>query len=381
MRARHVLLMAVLLLGVLLVLLLPRAPMQAKDGEKVELGQTVEGAGSANFAWLRFPGMQFAVAFRAPKTGTLTEITLQWKTKGGYGSGTLGSYLFELRENGEENFPAAKVIAATPDILPQQAMNGYPDGAFRFPIAAELQEGEIYHLVIGNTDPDPKQNWSSPNTLMTRVGPWEGGDFRAAFNPDGAWRPWSSQKNPFNAKKVNEVNGARCPLMLRWQDGTITGDPYYSAAIQRGAYFYGTQRAGQLIVWDRPTATISRIGISVWKRGAPGDLLYHVEEVSGGALATGVIATAADGGDIAAWIYKELPAPIELRQGKTYRLWFNSPASPDADNCFFQCVPYGEKRPAEWLQGGWGGTASHYIYGDGATWTGQEHADLTFSLR
>jgi hypothetical protein len=347
----------------------------------VELGQTVEGAGSANFAWLRYPGMQCGVAFRAPRTGTVTEITLPWKSKGGYGAGTFGVFDFELRMDGPEHFPAATAIGSARRVTPREATGGTLDGALRFPIIARLQEGEIYHLIVTNVDPDPRQNWSSPNTLMTRVTPWDGTGCRVSFYADGAWRPWSSKDNPFNKRKVNDVSGARCPLMLRWADGAVTGDPYYSAAQRQGAYFFGKRHAGQSIAWKGPSTTVSRIGLSVWKRGAPGELVYHLEREDGSKLATGILPGAKEIGDIAGWVYADLPAPVELKKGITYRLWFESPDSPDEENCYFQYVPYGDNRPAEWLEGGWGGTASHYIYNDGAGWKGEKTMDLTFSLR
>jgi len=346
----------------------------------VELGQTIEGAGSANFAWLRYPGMKYGVAFRSPRTGTLTEITLPWKSTGNYGSGTLGIFDFALHADGVQHFPAQTAIGSARRIIPAEATDGALDGALHFPITAALKKDEIYHLIVANVDPDPAQNWSSPNTLMTRVIPWDGMGCRAEFYADGVWHPWSAKENPFNQRKVNNVNGARCPLMLRWGDGKVTGDPYYSAAQRQGAQFFGNHQAGELIVWKGPPASIARVGISVWKRGTPGALVYHLEEEDGKELAFGALPGAQEIGPIAGWVYATLPAPVELKPGRTYRLWFASPASLDERNCYFQCVPYGDNRPAAWLEGGWGGAASHYIHGDGNGWTDEESMDLTFSL-
>lgn len=370
-----------LVLGLLLALhARSRWKAALADGVAKEYGQTLEGAGSANFSWLRIPGTQFGIAFHSPKTGTLKEITLQWKSKGGYGGGTFGVYHFTLHPNGPANFPDRMVIGNADGITPMEATDGCGDGALHFPITASLQAGEIYHLVVINTDPDPKSNWSSPNSMMSRAKPWEGGGNRAECNTDGKWHPWASLHDPFVTEKSNELNGAYCPLMLSWDDGTTTGDPYYSSAIKTGAYFYGQNCAGELIVWKQPEVTIRQVGISVWKQGAPGKLLYHLEE-DGRNLASGTIATAGKVGDIATWVYAKLPQPVELQKGHTYRLWFASPDSPDEDNCYCQYVPYGDNRPAAWLEGGWGGTASHYISGDGATWTDRKNADLTFSLQ
>lgn len=369
--------LALLLLPLLLLIALP----ERNHAAGVELGQTLEGAGSANFDWLQHPGMQYSVAFRAPKSGTLRQIVLPWKSTGKYGAGTLGVFDFELHEDGPGHFPGQAVIAHARNIRPREATNGRLDGALQVPLAATLKQGELYHLVVRNVDPDPKRNWSCPNTLMTRERPWDGCGFQVAFYADGVWRPWASKNNPYNTKRRNDLSAAHCPLLLRWDDGSETGDPYYSAADRQGAYLYGQRRAGELIVWDKPTVTIARIGISVWKRGQPGPLVYHLESEDGRELATGVLPGAQAIGNVAGWVYAAQPAPVELRKGRTYRLWFASPDSPDEQNCYFQYVPYGDRHPDGWLEHGWGGTASHYIHDEGAGWVSEKHMDLTFSMQ
>jgi len=351
-------------------------------GAELELGQTVEGCGSANFAWLQHPGVKYGIAFAAPKSGTITRMTLQWKKDGGYGHGTSGRYTFALHADGGGHFPADTVLAQVTDVNPITAMGGYADGALHVELTATVIKGTIYHLVITNTDPNPAENWSSPNTLMTRVIPWDGTGCRGAAFKDGKWTPWSSRHPAqiYNTAGSNEVNGAHSPIMLTWADGTHTGDPYYSAAIDRRAYFYADRKAGEFIAWRQPTATIARVGVVVGKEGNPQTLYYHLETAEGAELAFGPIATAAQIGHIPTWAYATLRG-VTLEEGKSYRLWFDSPDSPNAKNCFYQFVPYGEHRPPEWLECGWGGTASYYTdFIDGA-WQARLNADMSFSLR
>jgi len=357
----------------------PETPYAAER----ELGQTVEGCGSANYNWLQYPGRKFDIAFRSPKTGTVTQITLQWKRSGAYGAGTYGRFTFELQSNAADDFPSGNVIASAPDVDPVTAMDGWNDGALHFDISADLVKDQVYHLVITNSDPNPAANWSSPNTLMTRVQPWDGAGNRGAAFVDGKWTPWSSRDiaQIFNPARSNSVSGSRSPTMLNWTDGAITGDPYYSAAIEQGAYFYGSNKIGEFIYWDGPNATLGRIGISVGKRGNPGTLDYHLEKIGEGEIAAGLIATANQTAAMPAWVYATLPPGVTLEMGESYRLWFESPSSTDRNNCFFQYVPYGENRPPEWLEGGWGGTASYYTYFEAGAWKGWPAADLSFSLQ
>ncbi len=241
-----------------------------------EQGQTIMGNGSANFDWMKYSGQKFGVAFKAPKSGSINQITMQWKKLGGYGSGTYGVYTFQLQTNGSGNYPSGTVIATAANINPTTAMDGYGDGALHFNISASLVAGQIYHLVVSNVDSNPTSNWSSPNTLMSQVKTW--GDFsdpRAENYASGAWHPWTSNSNIWNTGGGNAVNGGHVPLMLTWSDGTISGDPYYSAAVSAGAYIYGSNKYGEYIAWTGPSTTITRVGIGVGKQGSPGSLTYH----------------------------------------------------------------------------------------------------------
>ena len=215
--------------------------------EPCEYGQTLEGMGSANFNWLTNNDTKFGIAFRAPRSGTITGLITQWRTAPGYGAGNLGTYTFELHDNGPDNFPSPTIVAVTSGVRPEV------DGYISFALYASITEGKIYHLIIYNTDPDPATNWSSPNTLMTRIRPWDGTGFSCSVSDNGGWRPWCSQWNPFNTQRDNYVNGSHSPLMLSWDDGSVWGDPYWSAG--------GEQRSG-IFLWQEPCRGIDRVGSS-----------------------------------------------------------------------------------------------------------------------
>ena len=356
----------------------PPPPPPPSSGD--ELGQTVEGQGSANFAWLKYAGRKLGVGFQAPKSGTLREITLQWKKSSGYGAGTYGKYNFELHTNGSGNFASGTIIGRATNIDPRTAMDGYLDGALHFPITATVTAGQIYHLVVTNVDPNPGTNWSSPNGLMTRVVPWDGTGNRAAVYESGSWRPWSSQNNPWNTTGGNYVNGQHIPTMLSYTDGTNHGGHYYSARTSAPARFHEANKAGQYIYWNQSSATISRIGISLRRTGTPGALLYRLEQIGSGVIASGTVNTSSVGTGAPVWAYATLSSPVTLQQGQSYRLYFESPTS-SSSNHFFSAWVYGEQRPTAWLEAGWGGTRSYYTQTSGSSWTTQANGDLSFSLQ
>jgi len=354
-------------------------PPVTPPSDGAEKGQPVVGAGSSNWDWTKRAGYKMAVSFMAPKSGAITQITLQWKKSSGYGSGTYGKYNFELQSNGAGNFPSGTIIAHTDNVNPNTAMDNIIDGAFHFPISASLTAGQIYHLVITNVDPNYSTNWSSPNGLMTDVKPWDGTGNRTCYYSSGSWKPYGSTNSPWNTSGSNNVNCHHTPTMLTWSDGTNTGDPYYSASLSSSARIYGSSRAGEYILWDKPTTSISTIGVSVKKNGSAGALVYHLDTASGSSLATGTMNTSSMSGSYQNWVYAALPSAVTLTQGQAYKLWFESPSSTSSTGYSSNAV-YGESRPATWSANSFGGTKSYYIYGSSLSST-MPQADLSFSLQ
>lgn len=356
----------------------PTDPVDPSDD--IEKGQVIVGAGSSNWDWTKRPGYKMGISFKSPKTGTLTQVTMQWKKSTGYGAGNYGRYTFELHTNGAGNFPSGNILAKLTNVNPSTAMDGYIDGALHVPLSAQLTAGQIYHIVIYNTDPNPSANFSSPNGLMTDVKPWDGTGNRTCYYSNGSWKPYGSTNSPWNTAKSNNVNCHYTATMLTWSDGTNTGYPYYSASLSGSARIYGNSRAGQYIVWDKPTTTIRRIGISVRKIGSPGPLIFHLDKVSGGSLATGTVNTSSLNSTYQTWAYATLSSPVTLQQGQAYRLWFESPSSSSSSNSYLSYAIYGEARPAAWSALSWGGTKSYYIYGSNLS-SSMPQADLSFSLQ
>ncbi|MHB9106291.1 MAG: FlgD immunoglobulin-like domain containing protein [Armatimonadota bacterium] len=355
----------------------PPPPPPPSDG--AEKGQFIEGAGSSNWDWTKRAGYKMGISFQSPKSGTLTQITLQWKKSSGYGSGTYGIYNFELQSNGAGNFPSGTIIAKTYNVNPNTAMDGIIDGAFHFPISASLTAGQIYHLVIYNVDSNPSTNFSSPNGLMTSVKPWDGTGNRTCYYSSGSWKPYGSTNSPWNTSGSNNVNCQYTATMLSWSDGTNTGYPYYSASLSSSAKIYGSSRAGEYILWDTPTTTISKVGVSVRKNGSTGALIYHLDTASGSSLATGTMNTSSMSGSYQNWVYATLPSAVTLTQGQAYKLWFESPSSTSSTGYSSNAV-YGESRPATWSALSFGGARSYYIYGTSLSST-MPQADLSFSLQ
>jgi hypothetical protein len=353
-----------------------------------ELGQVIEGAGRANYDWFKHAGYKYGVAFRAEKSGTIRGIGIPWRTTPpGYGHGSYGIYTAELHGNGAHNFPDDNMLARYPNFHPTDLMDSHDDYPLTVPLHATLVAGQLYHLVFYNTDPDREDNWSSANTMMTRLTPWDtwaqsGSGGRGETYHDGRWTPWSSKYDPWNKSGANDLNGSYMAVIITWADGSISGNGYWSAAMDDPALFWGAARAGEYMAWDQPRRVITTLGLSVARQGHPaGPLQFHLEEIGVGELATGVLTTAKAVSTVAEWQYVTLPQPITFDQGHVYRLWFDSPQSRDKHNCYLQHPVYAPGDPSAWLHATWGGTASHYIAGIGAGWESYSTHDLSFSLQ
>lgn len=355
-----------------------------------ELGQMIEGCGAGNFQSMQNPGVKFGIAFRAVKSGSFSRIMMTWnRYHPGYGAGNDGTYTFELQTNASSGLqPSGTVISRVTGIKPAQSVV-YPGGAMPVPLTGTVTAGQIYHIVVNNTDPDPRSNWSSPNTLMTRVLPWDpatfGGpdnNFRCESTITGSWKPWTfSSSNVFNTTGSSTANGQHIAVVMFWNDGTRTGDPYYGAWNSGMAQVYGSRKYGQFITWDKPSATITRIGMPFGRRGTPsGALIYHLEEVGRGDIATGTLATGSQVGTVPTWAYVNLPSAITLTQGKTYRLYVASPSS-SSGGYYIQYPPYGDGSPTEFISTSWGAGNSYYIYNTSGSWASNRNADLSFSLK
>jgi flagellar hook assembly protein FlgD len=377
-------------------------------GDSSEVGNTVEGTFSANYNWLSRPGYKFGITFAAPKSGRLNGINLQWKSGGSYGYGPgqfdfghsvaqakaeHGVYNFEVQTSGTNNFPSGTVIASKKGIYPEDGLalaSGRVitdpnteqctcDGSLQvnFDWPAELIKDKVYHLVITNTAANPAANWSSPNTLTTRINlnSWAGGNNRAESFDGTKWTPWTTQKNlyqPNSASPSNELDGSHVPLLLRWSDSTFTGDPYYSAASQnRHPQIYGSKKMTQRIVWKGENTVIRKIGATIYKTGTPaGNLIYHVD-LPDGTSKQGVLATPNQVTGRAEWVYAD--TSFTLEKDKTYLISFDSPNSTSAG--FYNQDPvYGQGIPSIWLNNSWGGTESHAII------DGRAYLDMDLSL-
>ena len=99
--------------------------------------------------------------FRRTHTGALASVRIYvvWSANHpGYSGGTWGALLVQLQtDDGSDNHhPSGQTLASVLHTDPMHK-GSFPVLTFSFP--ARIQQGEIYHLVITNPDPDPVTNY------------------------------------------------------------------------------------------------------------------------------------------------------------------------------------------------------------------------------
>ena len=339
-----------------------------------EFGNTFEGSNSVNWGGGRYAGSQFDLAFIAGYSKMLDTIWICWRTGTGYGGGTLGIWNFELHtDNPDGHIPSATIISQL------KGVTNPPDGYFQIKLPqVMLRAGQVYHLIIYNTDPDPLDNWSSPNMIRSPAEiPWQGEGLLVS-NGTG-WMPMKST----DPNQVAIYNGnARAAYLLHYTDGAAEGLPYYSAAQDN---IYGGLYQGEQFTWQHPDSQVSELGFSVFKIGAPAaPLTFYLVELGGSILVSGNLAQAAAVTKVPQWYRVNITPTVTLRQGATYRLFLRSDGSVDANNCYAVYMPYSSSDVPGWPELTWGGREDGgYAYCLNDAWnfdTSVPH-DLSFSLQ
>jgi hypothetical protein len=333
-----------------------------------ELGNTFEGFGAANWAMGRYADFKFAIAFIPRASKRLSSMTICWKTARGYGGGTYGVWSFELqRNNTRGHLPSGTVLARL------DGKTNPPEGYYKldFP-GVDLQAGEIYHLVMYNTDPRPMENWSSPNTIMSFPDrPWRG---EGALSFDGrGWRDWGAKDN-----RCAPYRGSRAAYLLEYADGTKEGMPYYFAYEHR---IHGGTWQGEQFTWTQDDVQVRQFGFSVFSNGVPkSELRFVLEEANGGKVLASDIVAKPDGmTELPQWQRVTLDDPVTLKKGVSYRLYLKAPDC-SVEHGYATYVVYATQAVPGWGEQTWGGISGCAVTYEGAWKRTPVPADLTFSM-
>lgn len=284
-----------------------------------------------------------AIRFRAEHSGTLSAIKLYFifytaeDGRPGYGKGDGGDLRIEVRtDDGTVNhFPSSTVLSTLNIADPMNRDRNAPvyaegDGLggratvnyWEMPMPpASLVAGQLYHIVLTNTAPDPVNNYVSINSLYNaantpNVQPGiSDTDLRMLEFYSGAWRP-RNYDTP-----IYEVH---------YTDGAIRGQGYYGTSVSFPNSIYGVNRVRETFV-PPATRSVSSVRVRLRKVGAPGPLTFRLERGDGTLVESGTLPSSAVP-TTDAWVTYTFAQTRTLTGGQRYNLVLS--ATGDASNLY-----------------------------------------------
>jgi hypothetical protein len=265
--------------------------------------------------------------FRAATSSRLNsiEVYVIGPSNAGYGAGTGGTWRVSVQtDDGTSNHAPSGTILASTTFRPSAE---FPVITWSAPAA--LTQGQLYHVVFTNIDPDPTANYASID-----------GIFQASSDPS-AWQPrWSNQDLVqllrYGTGSWTDSRGDSSvitPIMnLAFADGTHQGMGYMETWGRGGRDGYetvdGTVRLRETFTVSGGSRSVSSISVRLARTSGSSPLSIRVETGSGGELATATIPAAqiatasktSGHGFGQRWYTVALPTSLTLTSGSIYNL-------------------------------------------------------------
>jgi len=140
--------------------------------------------------------------FRAPFTGRLASKRGYWAVGSGYAAGNGGTIRVRVcPDNG--GVPNMSVVVASATYRPALRNGQYNGTSWNDPLPltadADIERGQVYHVVYDNRDASPSANWLSVNSVATaaangRSGRWLAPTDWAMLDHNGAWYDYTAKE-------------------------------------------------------------------------------------------------------------------------------------------------------------------------------------------
>ena len=269
--------------------------------------------------------------FRATHTGFLRSIRIYvvWsETQSGYNAGTGGSLLFSLQNDDGTplHHPSGTSIASV--------LLSDPMGSGSFPLlnlspAAQVNEGQLYHIVITNADQNPAANYVSVNSLWMQRGlspkqpamadtQW----FQLLGNgtQPGNWRP-----------RENGNSDSFTPILeLQFTDGYTTGMGYMEVWVGNPKTISGDASVREYFKVSGPDQTVSSVSVRLRRDSGTDSLTVLLQD----SMASTFSQASLDASSVPTgygWVTFQFPSEITLASGHEYFLTLTSPSTTAYD--------------------------------------------------
>lgn len=283
--------------------------------QSVSLQETAVGKYASN--------VQCGLRFRARHTGSIASVLqyLIWSTaKSGYNAGTGGSaFRVELRadDGSSSHLPSSQVLASTTYANPMQGSH-FP--VIQFDSPAQVQKGQIYHIVYTNLDSDPASNWCSVDNLIGAYGkvtkPLQPGlgDIFAVEAADTKGGPWRVRDDQTPIYQVN------------YTDGSTQGMGYMEVMADNPHVVSGSSMVRETFTVSGANRTVTGMSVKLNRSSGSGDLVFRLESGDGSGIQE-VSAPASSVPSDDTWVTASFAQPVVLKAGQSYNLALKTDAS------------------------------------------------------
>ncbi len=271
--------------------------------------------------------------FRCTHTGDLASLRLYviWSTRSGYSGGTGGALLVQLQtDDGSDNHhPSGQTLAS---VLHTDPMHKGSFPVLTFSSPARIQQGEIYHLVITNPDPDPVTNYVSVNSLWMEAGLQP----KQPSLADGDWFQllgYTTNPGLWTTREDGGTDSYTPILELDYADGYSTGVGYMEVWSEIPKTISGNAAVRESFTVSTQDRTVSSVSVRLRRVSGAAPLTIQLQKADGTVIETGTIDAAAIGTDYS-WVHFDFSTAQILHNGSAYNLTLQAPAS-----AVFECFP------------------------------------------
>jgi hypothetical protein len=272
---------------------------------------------------------QVSHRFRASTTSTVTSVRFVQRGGPVYSGGTGGTIECTVQtDDGTANhFPSGTILATT-SFTPG---NSNPSGGWEtyractFSTPPTLIQGNLYHIVYANTDPEQNTNWISVNNIYA---------YGTTLAPQQPHFSDTDYAVLVNTGRWEIAPNFTAPLDVTYANGAHDGQAYYSTIVGS----YGLITGPSNMVREQFTVaggnrTVTAAYVRVGKQTGNGDLTITLETGAGmlieqGTVPASSVALSAPGNDSSGgnWVSITFATPPVLQNGQTYNLRLSAPA-------------------------------------------------------
>lgn len=323
------------------------------------------------------PGRLVDQRFRAITSSQLASVQLTFPNfNSGYCGGTGGSLAVTIQSDNGSGLASGTVLARTNLTNLSGSYGTPPGGVTNWPVVtfatpATLAAGNLYHVVMWNTDPNPSANFVSIDAIYNNT------PIQAPLQPrfgDGSWGLLYRDSSWVLRPDYSPIMG------LAYANGAADGLAYVYSDIGSPRTISGSSVVRETFTVSGSSRSVSSVAVRLKRVSGSDPLTIRLTDGGGTVIDTATIASTSLSTSIdAAWATASFASAHTLSSGATYNVVLSAPAS-SSYSIFapYEGSTYGHFNKATYFADG---RAQYSTGGAWYDWGGRADHDLEFYLR